>query len=254
MERMSRRISVSAGLSALLLSTLPAATGSAAPLSDPPVFISQRGALDLVMVAGAVPTTITSSVTTNPRVYEVCPRTSPLQNGCPIGSPHPLGGVRLQLNPGDTLKIRLVNKLPPIPDAKHIADNPMLIGNPTNLHTQGLIVEPHRAEGPSDPYGDYVFVEMRNPANPVPSDSAMAGGHAAHGHPDMDVAYGAVDNAIQIPPNHPSGHFWFHPHIHGVALNQVTAGLSGVITIGRLEDMCADAQCVAQVRSGTVGT
>ncbi len=37
---------------------------------------------------------------------------------------HPLGGVRLQLNPGDTLKIRLVNKLPPIPDAKHLADNP----------------------------------------------------------------------------------------------------------------------------------
>ena len=66
----------------------------------------------------------------------------------PSGSAHPLGGVRLQLNPGDTLKIRLVNKLPPNPDAKHIADNPMLIGNPTNLHTHGLIVEPHRAEGP----------------------------------------------------------------------------------------------------------
>ena len=87
----------------------------------------------------------------------------------PTGSAHPLGGVRLQLNPGDTLKIRLVNKLPPNPDAKHIADNPLLIGNPTNLHTHGLIVEPHRAEGPNDPYGDYVFVELRNPANPIPS-------------------------------------------------------------------------------------
>ena len=70
---MSRRILASAGLSALLLSTLPAATGSAAPLSDPPVFTSQRGALDLVMVAGAVPTTITSGVSTNAWVYEVCP-------------------------------------------------------------------------------------------------------------------------------------------------------------------------------------
>ena len=229
---MSRRILASAGLSALLLSTLPAATGSAAPLSDPPVFTSQRGALDLVMVAGAVPTTITSSVTTNAWVYEVCPRTSPMQNACPSGSAHPLGGVRLQLNPGDTLKIRLVNKLPPIPEAKHIADNPMLIGNPTNLHTHGLIVEPHRAEGPSDPYGDYVFVELRNPANPVPSAPPWPAAMPRHGHPDMDVAYGAVDYAIQIPANHPSGHFWFHPHIHGVALNQVTAGLSGVITIG----------------------
>jgi FtsP/CotA-like multicopper oxidase with cupredoxin domain len=68
----------------------------------------------------------------------------------------------------------------------------------------------------------------------------------------MDVAYGAVDYAIQIPANHPSGHFWFHPHLHGVALNQVTAGLSGVITIGSPADMCADAQCVSQVRSSTV--
>jgi hypothetical protein len=71
-------------LGALLLSTLAPATGAAAPLSDPPVFTSQRG-------------------------------------------------VRLQLNPGDTPTIRLVNKLPPIPEAKHIADIPTLIGNPTNL-------------------------------------------------------------------------------------------------------------------------
>ena len=68
----------------------------------------------------------------------------------------------------------------------------------------------------------------------------------------MDVACGAVDYAIQIPANHPSGHFWFHPHLHGVALNQVTSGMSGIITIGTPEDMCANAACVAQVRAGKV--
>ena len=68
----------------------------------------------------------------------------------------------------------------------------------------------------------------------------------------MDVAYGAADYAIQIPANHPSGHFWFHPHIHGVALNQVTAGLSGIITIGSPADMCADATCTSQVKAGNV--
>ena len=88
---MSRRILVSVGLTALLLSTLPAASGSAAPLSDPPVFTSQRGALDLVMVAGAVPTTITSGVSTSAWVYEVCARTNLMQNACPSGSAHPLG-------------------------------------------------------------------------------------------------------------------------------------------------------------------
>ena len=179
-----------------------------------------------------------------------------MQNACPAGSAHPFGGVRLQLNPGDTLRIRLVNKLPPNPDAKHIADNPLLIGNPTNLHTHGLIVEPHRAEGPNDPYGDYVFLELRNPANPIPSAAATTmPGHGAHamGHPDMDVAYGAVDYAIQIPANHPSGHFWFHPHMHGVALNQVTSRACPASSpSGRPQDMCADAQCVAQVRAGNV--
>ncbi len=25
---------------------------------------------------------------------------------------------------------------------------------------------------------------------------------------------------------------WFHPHIHGVALNQVSEGMAGIITIG----------------------
>jgi FtsP/CotA-like multicopper oxidase with cupredoxin domain len=243
---MSYRLPSSAGLGALLLATLAPAPGTAANLAEPPVFASQRGALDLVMIAG--PTAW---------VYEVCQRTAAQQNSCPAGSAHPLGGVRLQLNPGDTLKVRLVNKLPPIPEAKHIADNPTLIANPTNLHTHGLIVEPHRAEGPNDPYGDYVFVELLNPANPgnpVPGAAVASGGHGGHGlgHPDMDFATGAVDYAIQIPANHPSGHFWFHPHTHGVALNQVTAGMSGVITIGTPEDMCADATCVAQVRAGNI--
>ena len=254
---MTNRHLVAGGLGALL-ATLAAAGSSAAPLNDPPVFASQRGTLDIVMVAGPVPTKITQDVTTTAWVYEVCQRSSAQQNSCPASSAHPLGGVRLQLKAGDTLKIRLVNKLPPASDAKHVSDNPALIGNPTNLHTHGLIVEPHRAEGPNDPYGDYVFLELRNPANPVPSasapSSAPATAHAGHaaGHPDMDVASGAVDYAIQIPANHPSGLFWFHPHVHGVALNQVTAGLSGIITLGKPEDMCADAKCGSQVGAGNV--
>ncbi|HET6195530.1 MAG TPA: hypothetical protein VFE12_07245, partial [Acetobacteraceae bacterium] len=189
-----------AGLGALLLSPIAAIAAPQDPFVDPPVFVSQKGSLDLVMVAGAVATPVLPGQMTQAWVYEVCARATPLQNSCPAGSAHPLGGVRLQLSPGDTLKIRLVNNLPPNPNADHVADNPQLIGNPTNLHTHGLIVEPHRAEGPNDPYGDYVFLELRNPANPIPTSTTMAmpGGHTM-GHPDMDVAYGAVDYAIQIP-------------------------------------------------------
>jgi L-ascorbate oxidase len=238
-------------LGAILAAALAPRPSVAAAIVDPPVFASQAGTLDLVMVAGPVPTAMTPSVTTTAWVYEVCQRLAPRQNACPRGSAHPFGGVHLQLSAGDTLKIRLVNKLPPTTDAKHVADNPALIGNPTNLHTHGLIVEPHRAEGPNDPYGDYVFLELLNPANPT-APAATSSLQAAHNHPDMDVATGAVDYAIQIPANHPSGLYWFHPHMHGVALNQVTAGLSGIITIGTPESMCGDASCVSQVRAGTV--
>ena len=45
-----------------------------------------------------------------------------------------------------------------------------------------------------------------------------------------------VDYRITIPPNHPSGLFWFHPHVHGIALNQLVEGMSGLMTIGRVGD------------------
>src|SRR5712692_1413934 len=45
-----------------------------------------------------------------------------------------------------------------------------------------------------------------------------------------------VDYRITIPRNHPSGLFWFHPHVHGIALNQLVEGLSGLMTIGRVGD------------------
>ena len=167
----------------------------------------------------------------------------------------------------DTLRIRLVNQLPAVPDAKHCPENPDLAGNPTNLHTHGLIVEPHRSTGGTDPYGDYVFVEIRNPTNPTactPPKPAGAGAQAAppgatHGHaggpggvhPDMDVAEGAVEYAINLV-KHPPGLFWFHPHMHGLALNQVTSGLAGVITVGHPADECGgDAGCRAAISAGT---
>ena len=43
--------------------------------------------------------------------------------------------TRLKLKPNDTLRIRLVNKLPPVPDALHC--NPDLVNNPNQSpHTR----------------------------------------------------------------------------------------------------------------------
>ncbi len=142
------------------------------------------------------------------------------------------GGVRLALQQGDTLKIRFVNKLPAIDPLKlkHVTDpgEANLYLNPTNIHTHGLLT-PARAATLSDPtFGDFVFVSVYNSANgiPVPQTTHQ------HGSIVMDT----VDYSIPIPANHPSGLFWFHPHMHGIALNQVSEGMAGIITIGKVGD------------------
>ncbi|CCE07534.1 putative multicopper oxidase [Bradyrhizobium sp. STM 3843] len=55
-------------------------------------------------------------------------------------------------------------------------------------------------------------------------------------HQHGPIVMDTVDYSITIPSNHPSGLFWFHPHVHGIALNQLVSGMSGLITIGSVGD------------------
>ena len=93
----------------------------AADFIDPPVFASSRGVLDLLMIAMPQPVpsisyTPPGNAVMNPIgwVYQICLRASASGNQCPAGSPTAsnYGGVRLALQKGDQLKIRLVNRLP----------------------------------------------------------------------------------------------------------------------------------------------
>ena len=84
---MSYRLLTSVGLGALLLATLAPAAGSAAPLNEPPVFTSQRGALDPVMVASRCQTYITHNVSTTRGSTRSAQRTTPLQNDCSADRP-----------------------------------------------------------------------------------------------------------------------------------------------------------------------
>ena len=213
---------------------------AAAVLPEPQAFASEQGVLDVLMIAKPSPIPSISftppggGAAINPVgwVYEVCRR--PVSGDqCPAGAGTvaDYGGVRLALQQGDTLKIRLINRLPKIDPAKltHAADpgGDNLYLNPTNLHTHGLLVEA-RAPISSDPsVGDYIFVSVFNSANGVPTAQVHK-----HGSVLMDV----LDYRIDIPKNHPSGLFWFHPHAHGIALNQVSSGLAGIITIGNVSD------------------
>ena len=100
--------------------------------------------------------------------------------------------------------------------------------NPTNIHTHGLVVQA-RAPTLSDPtFGDYIFVDIYNPANGIP----VPQGTHQHG----SVVMGFADYRIDIPANHPSGAYWFHPHVHGLAVNQVSSGMAGIISVGKVGD------------------
>lgn len=225
---------------ALLAGLVGAGTAVGAhDLVEPTVFRSSHGVLDLLMIARAKPVstiayTPPGGSPMNPTgwVYEICRRPAH-DNKCPAGAAvSDYGGVRLALQKGDTLKIRLVNQLPQLDPAKvnHNTDpgQANLFRNPTNLHTHGLIVEPRAPTLSDQTFGDYVFVQIYNSANgmPVPQTTHQ------HGSNKMDYA----DYRIEIPRNHPSGQFWFHPHIHGLSLNQVSEGLAGIISVGEVSD------------------
>jgi FtsP/CotA-like multicopper oxidase with cupredoxin domain len=201
-------------------------------LKDLPVLASSNGVLDLLMIAKAEPATLLTPVVPQAAmVYEICPRPDDGSEECPsqYDTPNLYGGTRLQLEKGDLLKIHLVNKLPIIGDASHSADTGMqwLSLGPTNLHTHGLLVAPRYPTRKNPTYGDNVFVLALNPANGVPPPDSEF---------HSDVKLGSIDYEIRIPESHPSGLFWFHPHVHGVSSNEVTSGLSGTITIGKVSD------------------
>ena len=46
---------------------------------------------------------------------------------------------------------------------------------------------------------------------------------------------------LDIPINHPTGTFWYHPHLHGLATSQVGGGMSGLIEIEGLKDLLPSA-------------
>jgi FtsP/CotA-like multicopper oxidase with cupredoxin domain len=204
-------------------------------LMEPPVFASDyhNKTLDLLMIAK--PASIDAIPNVTGWVYEYCERQFSIGDSCIAGKSNlnPYGGARLQLNQGDTLKIHLVNKLPPITGFTDITDpgEQFLLQNPTNIHTHGMLVSPdYPANANTNPkFGDSIFVLTFNPNNGAPDITT-----ATHIH--GDISTGVTDYQYTIPAHHPSGLFWVHPHAHGISLNQVTAGMAGIITVGQVSD------------------
>jgi FtsP/CotA-like multicopper oxidase with cupredoxin domain len=128
-------------------------------------------------------------------------------------------GPTLRIRPGDRLRINLVNLLDDLPMGLP-ANSPFLckpMTGPghdpaehasacdTNLHVHGMHVSP---EGNSD------NIFLRVPAGE------------------------SFQYEYQIPTDHPSGLFWYHPHLHGRSTPQVFAGMAGALVVeGDLDEL-----------------
>src|SRR5262249_41470207 len=106
----------------------------------------------------------------------------------------------IEVMPGDTVDITLHNKLPADPTCIGMATNPDIphCFNGTNLHAHGLWVSP---AGNSD----NVLLSI---------------------NPGVDFQY-----EYNIPPDHPSGTFWYHSHRHGSTALQVSSGMAGALIV-----------------------
>ncbi|MEP9376657.1 multicopper oxidase family protein [Aquabacter sp. CN5-332] len=111
----------------------------------------------------------------------------------------------LRVQPGDVLRIRLDNQLPPNPDPMPADMTLPHHFNSTNFHFHGGHVSP--------------------------------GGIADNVFRVMEPGQG-YDIEIAIPADHPRGTYWYHPHKHGSADIQMVSGMSGVLIIeGDFDDI-----------------
>lgn len=123
---------------------------------------------------------------------------------------HP--GPTLRMKPGETLKIRLINDLPPNRDQLPMDISVPHQFNNTNFHFHGSHTSPSGIS-------DNVMRSM------VPGE--------------------AYDIEITLPRDHTRGTYWYHPHHHGSADIQMSSGMSGAIIV---EGDFADVPEIANAR------
>ena len=104
----------------------------------------------------------------------------------------------LRMKPGETLKIRLINDLPPNRDLAPANPSFPHQNNNTNFHFHGAHCSPSGI-------ADNVMRSM------LPGK--------------------AYDIEITLPADHTQGTYWYHPHHHGSADVQVASGMTGAIVV-----------------------
>ena len=112
----------------------------------------------------------------------------------------PFVSPMLEVRPGDTVRMKLHNKLPADPSCLSSGGdiNQPHCFNGTNLHTHGLWINPAGN-------GDNVLIAI---------------------NPGVSFEY-----EYNLPPDHPAGTYWFHTHLHGSTALQVSSGMAGALIV-----------------------
>ena len=256
-SRRLKRVAAGLGVSIPLALMTPAIadTGYHTAFVETPTFASANGKLNLMVIATEIKNPYVQDQNLGnikAWVYQICVKdpTSSAWNtlsctdstGALIpGTVAKNGGPRLALQPGDLLKIRFVNKLPPSTGSTAFANtatDPLLLYNPTNLHTHGMIVEPRTPTAARDSYGDTIYVLNFPTANlavdkgaalfsvlgasqvvPAPNNLAIA--ISPEGPPDTSPVTGKCPaSSTSCPPDF-SGGLNGLPHQHADILPNV---------------------------------
>jgi FtsP/CotA-like multicopper oxidase with cupredoxin domain len=181
------------GLIAVALLEVPqppalARRGLGANLVEPTFLRSQNGVLEATLVQKPDVTVVTGLPVQDVWTYHVG------EDGPPNYS-----GPTLYVQPGDTLRLKIVNRLPPSIGPRQVDLVP--VPTPTNLHVHGMHVSPLGN-------ADNVLLD-------IPPDGA------------------SNQYEIKIPKDHPQGLYWYHPHRHMFAREQLLRGLAGLLVVGR---------------------
>ena len=139
----------------------------------------------------------------------------------------PYQGALLHLEPGDTLGIDLFNKMTHGGSQSACMAMPPDDAGLLNLHTHGLLVPPYaHTAGVQPVFGDNIFHCVANQAAPTGS-----------------VLANQMRYEIAVPKSHPLGINWIHPHVHGLAKQQVSSGMASMIEIGQAkQQLCRQPQ------------
>ena len=123
-------------------------------------------------------------------------------------TPDGMENPTLHVLPGDTINVSLSNTLPksqdglamePMPQASDQCGAKTMLPDSFNIHFHGLNVSPRC-------HSDEVIRTLVNPGQ-------------------------SFSYTIKIPADEPPGMYWYHPHVHGIAHQQVEAGASGAIEV-----------------------